>query len=105
MKEIGGYLDYEINYGQEYYTNLLRFNTVRNGMLYLIQNKNYNKIYIPYYLCDCVSKMLRKNNIQYEYYSIDENLFPILKNDIEADEVILIVNYFGQFDNEDIIFF
>lgn len=103
MKEIGGYLEFETYNLQEYHQGLLRLNTVRNAMQYVIQNKGYSKVYIPYYLCHSVSNMLEKINMPYEYYYINENLEPIFNHRLLDTEVIVIVNFYGQFDNGKIL--
>lgn len=105
MREIGGYLELENYHLCEYHEGLLRLNTVRNAIEYVIYNRGYSKVYIPYYLCHSVSDMLKKINIKYEYYQINENLEPILEKKLLATEVIIIVNYYGQFDNNKILQF
>ena len=55
MKEIGGYMEIEHYNGTEYYSNLLHLNTGRNAIVLAALEKQYTKIWIPHYLCDCVS--------------------------------------------------
>ena len=102
MKEIGGYLELERFNGSEYHEKALRFNTVRNSIEYILTIRKYKKIYIPYYMCDSIRNMLEKIGFSYEYYRINMHLEPIIKKDISNTDVILIVNYFGAFDNDTI---
>lgn len=96
MKEIGGYFELEELISEEYYPNLIGLNNGRNALLYLVKAKKIRKIYLPFYLCDSISNMCKKNNIEYELYNIDSKFMPLLSKDINFDEYIYIVNYFGQ---------
>lgn len=101
--EIGGFLELENFYGKEYYNNLYRFNTTRNAIKYVIKNKIYKKVYLPFYLCDCITNMFDECGINYQYYNIDSDFRPLINFDIKNDEVLLIVNYFGMYSNEEIL--
>ena len=96
MKEIGGYFGLEETKGnKEYYQNLIAINTARNALVYVVKARNINKLYIPYYLCDSVSRVLDRENIKYDFYHIDENFNPIFEKDLGNDEYLYIVNYYG----------
>lgn len=99
MTEIGGYLDFERYEGREYYTNLLRFNTVRNAILFTIKEKRYQKVWLPRYLCCSIRNRLEQSHIKYDYYDITDTLAPDFHGPLSQDEVLLVVNYFGQFNN------
>ena len=100
MQAIGGYLEIEKNYGQEYHTSALRFNTVRNSIAYLIRKRAYTKIYVPYYICHSVTDKLKLEGIEYSFYHIDKDLLPVLETKLSKNEAVLVVNYFGQLSNE-----
>ena len=98
MKEIGGYLSLELPVVKKEYIheNGIHLNTARNALEYILRNISVIKcLWIPYYTCDVVLEPLRKLNISYSFYSINESLE--LSDDIElgADEYILVTNYFG----------
>ena len=58
MKEIGGYFELESDYiDNSYHKKAIALNTATNGLIYLIKSKNIKKIYLPYYLCDCLEKI------------------------------------------------
>lgn len=95
MREIGGYFQLEEFTGCEYYHYLLRFNTVRNAIEYLIGRRGYKRILIPKYLCDSISGMLERIKVEYDYYEIDSQLRPLVNHVMEQDECIIVVNYFG----------
>lgn len=100
MREIGGYLELELFKEGEYHVNALRLNSVRNAIALIMQERGYQKLWIPHYLCSSVRKMLEKNGLEYRYYSINREFLPIFARHLPNNEAILIVNYFGQLDNE-----
>ncbi|WP_342304739.1 hypothetical protein [Methanolobus sp. ZRKC5] len=71
--------------------------------MYILKAKKIKKIYIPYYLCDSIGFMLSNNGYEYEYYNINLDLTPIFNKELDEDEYLYIVNYFGQLENEKII--
>jgi len=94
MKAIGGYFELELKKGKEYYPELLKLNTGRNCLEYILKAKNYKKIYIPYYTCEVILEPIKKLNIQYELYKINDLLEPVIKQ-IDKNAVFLYINYFG----------
>lgn len=102
MKEIGGYFGLDNFIDNEYYKDLIRLNTARNALIYIIKARKIKKLYIPHYLCNSVSNALIKYGTAFEYYSIDEKFNPLLDQMINQDEYLYIVNYFGQLSNEKI---
>lgn len=103
MKEIGGYLELENLINNEYYKDSIALNNGRNALTFLINKKGIKKVYIPYFLCDCIENILIKNNIQFEKYRIDKNFNPIFDKELNEDEYIYIVNYYGQIKNTNIM--
>ena len=103
MKEIGGYFEFEQLVDNEYYKNLLRLNTGRNSLVYLMKTKNIEKLYIPYYLCESVYKTLDRYNYKYEFYRINENFSPNFDRNLLDNEYLYIVNFYGQLDNNKIL--
>ncbi len=98
FKEYGGYLPLELPQGRkEYYQhNLLRLNSGRYAILTAVKQGHYNKVYLPYYICETVIHTLDKAGVNYEFYHINRDFYPEL-NSIGQDEVLLWVNYFGVF--------
>ena len=100
MKEIGGYLSFEENFGREFH-QALRFNLSRNCLEYLIIKKNIRRIYLPYYLCLSIEEVLLRNKVDIHYYHIDKAFSPIMDIvDLKDNEFLYIVNYFGQITND-----
>jgi hypothetical protein len=103
MKEMGGYFEFERFYGAEYYNDLLRFDSVRSCFMFIVEQRKYKKIYLPFYLCACIKDVLRSYQITYEFYAIDREFKPILGKEMEEDECLFFVNYLGKFSNNEII--
>lgn len=95
MKEIGGYFSLEIGNRKEYYPDLIKLNTGRNCLEYILKVRKYNKIYIPYYTCEAILEPLRKLNVFHEFYHVNKKLEPIFEKKLKQNEAILINNYFG----------
>ena len=83
MKEIGGYLELDEFIDNEYYKDLIRLNTGRNALIYIIKAKKIKKLYIPYYLCNSISNVLVEYRIDFEYYNIDKKFNPLLNKTID----------------------
>jgi hypothetical protein len=97
MKAIGGYFGLELPQFDEYHQgNAVRLNTGRNAFEYILLASKYRKVYIPYFTCDVMLEPLQRNEIDFEFYEIDENFepdFDFLK--IENEDAFLYTNYFG----------
>jgi len=101
MKPIGGYFELELRKGIEYHQNALRLNTGRNAFEYILRSKGYKKAYLPYYICESMLEPIKKLNLDYEYYTIDSDFFPVFDfKRIINKEAFLYVNYFGICDKQ-----
>ncbi|WEV19607.1 hypothetical protein [Clostridium perfringens] len=97
MKEIGGFFELELPINREaYHNDAIMLNTARNSLEYVLRVENYKKIYIPYYICSSILEAIKKIDIDFEYYAIDENFTPKINlENLKNDELFLYVNYFG----------
>ena len=102
MKEIGGYFEFEQCNGSEYYPKALAVNCGRSAAVLLAKIRGYNTIYLPDYMCSSVKQAMIDNKIDYEIYSVGEDLKPVLDESLSDNEAIYIVNYYGQF-RDDVI--
>lgn len=98
MKAIGGYFSLELPVVKRDYIhkNGIYLNSGRNALEYILKSiSDIKSLWIPYYTCDVVLEPLRKLNISYSFYSIND--FLELADDIKlgANEYILVTNYFG----------
>lgn len=71
-----------------------RFNAARYAICEAVKDGNYNKIWIPFYMCRSVYDALDREKIDYEVYHINEKLEPELGS-IGSNECILSTNYAG----------
>lgn len=96
MKTIGGYFELELNKKEEYHQEAIRLNTGRNAFEYLLLANSYTKVYMPFFTCDVLLEPLKKHQIAYEFYNIDEQFEPLFDYDIvQSNEIFLYTNYFG----------
>ena len=97
MKEIGGFFELELNNnGNLYHTEALAFNSGSSALQFFLSNSNYKLIYLPYYTCDEVIKVLITLNLNYHFYNIDANFQPQIDIGLLNHEALLITNiYFG----------
>ncbi|MBR0256583.1 MAG: hypothetical protein IJQ58_02490 [Synergistaceae bacterium] len=96
MREIGGYLGFEELIHREYYPQLTALNTARSAMLYIMKARGVKKIYIPYYLCGSVARVLEREGYAYEYYHVGEDFMPAFNGTIHEGECLYVVNYYGR---------
>ena len=99
LKEIGGYFGLEHFEKEEYYSDLLAVNNARNALVYLLHAKKISKIFIPFFLCDSVSKVCEREGYAYDYYNVGPDFLPIFEKQLDNNEYIYIVNYYGQINN------
>jgi hypothetical protein len=95
VKPIGGYFQLALVQGKEYYPELIKLNTSRNALEYLLILKDYTRIYFPYYTCEVLLEPLRRLNIPYQFYKINKQLEPVLDFEVGPTECLLYTNYFG----------
>lgn len=92
---IGGYFELELRKGEHYHKNALRLNTARNSFEYILRARKYTKVYIPYYTCDVMLEPLKKCNVDYVFYHINEQLEPVETYRLQPTEAFLYTNYYG----------
>ncbi len=97
-EEYGGFLPLELNPGQELFAKyenfLLRFNSVKAALAYLLDRLQCRKIYIPYYYCPSTIEAIKRMGKEVCFYHVDDQLMPIAVPD-EQDSGVLLVDYFG----------
>ena len=97
-KEYGGFLPLELNPGNEYFVDyserMMRFNSFKAALCFLLNKVKCKKIWIPYYYCPTTINAIENCNIDVEFYHIDEDFLPRTIGD-ETDCAIMLVDYFG----------
>ena len=104
MQEIGGYLELEQFVGTEYHPNALRFNTAKSALLWLMEKRRVRRIWLPEYLCPSVQAAIEKNQ-KYTvlHYPVTKELTAELPKEIEPDDMLYLVNYYGQLSSQQIV--
>lgn len=100
MEEIGGYFGLEQLPSKEYYPNLIAINSGRFALLYVLKARKIKKLYIPYFLCDSISELCNRYGYEYEFYHIKESLLPDFDKELQKQEYLYVVNYYGQISNQ-----
>ncbi len=95
MSSFGGYLGMEFSKGREYHDQLLRLNTGRNALEYILRVNKYSLVYVPYYSCDALLEPIQKLGLKHVFYNINEHLDPAAEIKVKEGECLLYVNYFG----------
>ena len=95
MDAIGGYFELELRHGEHYHKDAIRLNTARNCFEYVLIARKYRRVYIPYYTCEVMLQPLRRQHVEYTFYSIDWNLEPVETFNLKDGEAFLYTNYFG----------
>ena len=72
---------------------LVKLNTARNCLRYLIKAYKIGTIHVPYYICPCIKSTLKKEIVNVEYYHIDDKFMPVKK--FKSYDYILYPNYYG----------
>lgn len=98
MKEIGGFMELEIPYHQNYYPYAIRLNSARNCLRRLVRSLNISKIYIPAYTCPTVWECLADEGCKILFYNLNEDFTPDLQ--INSSDFFLYTNYFGVCDRQ-----
>lgn len=102
-REYGGYIELEQNCGQEYHEQAVALNCGRNCLAYLLETQKIEKILIPYFLCTSVLNVCKKCGTDVEFYHIDDAFHPILPEKLKDNQWLYLVNYYGQFPDEELL--
>lgn len=99
MNKLGGYFELELRSEEEFHHNAIRLNSGRNALKYVFLVKGFKKIYIPYFTCDAVLEPIKALNIDYEFYRIREDFYPIFDfKKVNYYGAFVYTNYFGLMD-------
>lgn len=78
-----------------FFENTIALKSARSAFNLLIKYLKVKKVYIPFYICEVMMEPIKLNNIDYEYYAIDESFAPIFDKLLSKGEYFLYINYFG----------
>ena len=101
MRELGGYIEFEHYGGKALHAEGKALNCGRNCLAYLLEARGIGSIALPYFNCDTIAALCRKRGLKIRYYHSEQNFLP--ENlELEGDEWIYVVNYYGQVTSEEI---
>ena len=94
---IGGYFEMELpDYGGFLHDDGVLLNSGRNALEYVLRSlPNVNHLWIPYYTCDVILEPIKKIDITYSFYRIDERLEIRDSFELRDGDFLLYTNYFG----------
>ena len=95
MKEYGGYIELDRYSLPMLHEGAEALNCGRNALAYLLKAKNIKKLLIPYFLCDSVPNLCKRENIEYGFYHIGLDFSPV-DLELNNDEWLYVVNFYGQ---------
>lgn len=102
MKPIGGYFEWEFPHATNsgLYDGQLLLNSCRHAFEYILQGiGKVSKVWIPYFTCEVILEPLKKLNISYNFYHINESLEIDTDILLSADDFLVYTNYYGIKDN------
>ena len=102
MKEIGGFLEFDLNHGLEFHERGIALNSGRNCLRYLIRAKKIKKIWLPKLLCSAISDTCLEEKIELSFYPVDDNLRPILTEIRNLKDWVYLINFYGQYSSDEI---
>jgi hypothetical protein len=100
IPEIGGYLELEEFRGREYHTGALALNSGRSALACIIKARSIRRLFLPYYICECIPETCGKLSVDCTFYHIGEDFLPDLDWQAEDGEALLAVNFYGTIDGK-----
>ena len=102
MKEIGGYIELDTYHLPMLHDQAVALNCGRSCLAYLLEARRISKIALPFFLCDSVRNICLQHNVRVRFYSISEDFLPC-QIELESNEWMYVVNYYGQLTVADIL--
>ena len=102
MKEIGGYIELDSYRLPMLHEGAVALNCGRNALAYLLRARQIKKLRIPKLICDSVTEVCKRENVAYSFYNIGFDFLPSQTVALADGEWFYFVNYYAQFDNEEI---
>jgi hypothetical protein len=94
-RTIGGYMGLQLPEGKPYYPDLIKLNTARNSLEYILITQGYTTIYLPFFTCEVLLEPIKRLQLHYHFYKINEHMDPIIDFEVDDHSCMLYTNYFG----------
>lgn len=102
MREIGGYIELDTYHLPMLHEGAIALNCGRNALAYLLRARHIKRLWIPKFICDSVTGVCEREGVPYTLYGIGLNFRPSEEIPLEDGEWLYFVNYYSQFDNNQI---
>lgn len=102
MREIGGYIELDTYHLPMLHEGAIALNCGRNALAYLLKARNIKRLWIPKFICDSVTGVCEREGVPYTLYGIGMDFRPSEKITLGEGEWLYFVNYYSQFDNDQI---
>jgi hypothetical protein len=96
-KPIGGFFELELRRGgAPYHAAAVALGSGRASLRHILDVTRPVLAWVPFYVCDAALRPFEEAGISVEFYSLDDELDPLLPTGAPADgECLLYINYFG----------
>lgn len=98
MKPIGGYFEWEFPPAKSsgLHDGEILLNSCRHSLEYILRGlKNVSSVWIPYFTCEVVLEPLKRLDIPYRFYHINEKLEIATDIELKENEILVYTNYYG----------
>ena len=92
-----------MNHGSEFHEQGIALNSGRNCLRYLIRARKIKNIWLPKLLCSAISDTCVEEKVEISYYSVDDNLRPILTEIRNREDWVYLINFYGQYSSDEIV--
>ena len=100
MKEIGGYIELDTYHHPMLHEDAIQLNCGRNCLAYLFKSRGIKRIKVPFFICDSIINICDREGVEKKYYHIGLDFKPVSDLQLENDEWLYLVNYYGQLSND-----
>ena len=102
MKEIGGYIELDTYHLPMLHEGAIALNCGRNTLVYLLRARQIKRLWIPKFICDSVTGVCERESVPYTLYDMGMDFLPSEEIRLADGEWLYFVNYYSQFDNDQI---
>ena len=102
MREIGGYIELDTYRLPMLHDGAIALNCGRNALTYILKARKIKRLWIPKFICDSIMQVCEREKVPYTLYGIGMNFCPSEEILLGQDEWLYFVNYYSQFDNNQI---
>lgn len=95
ISPLGGYFELELREGESFHPSAIALNSARHCYEYIMQSRQYQRVYVPYYTCEVVLHSMQKLGVTPIFYAVNEYLEPLDYPLLAENEAFLYTNYYG----------